>query len=205
MKKIIAMFMVLMMAMAALTACGGKSGSEEEKSGVSVDSLETIGDVIDCEAEDKQSAVYDGKVVYAFKLGETYYRVIGTVTPEQEEEYMNVDILKEGYEDEQKAIVKDIKIDKVENLSDQMLSQEEMDSYVGKTGQEMQDAGWSYSGHDLENMEFWMEYGPFVYTVVFDGKVDEKDWDTFEDESGAKDMKVKSVDFNSIGDATNIE
>ena len=34
---------------------------------------------------------------------------------------------------------------------------------------------------------------------------DEKDWDTFEDESGAKDMKVKSVEFNSIGDATNIE
>ena len=80
-----------------------------------------------------------------------------------------------------------------------------MDAYVGKTGREMQDAGWIYTGHDLENMEFWLQYGPFVYTVVFDGKVDEKDWDTFEDESGAKDMKVKSVEFNSIGDATNIE
>ena len=205
MKRFLALFMVMLMTVTALTACGGKSGSEEEKSGVSVDSLKTIGDVIDCEAEDKQSAVYDGKVVYAFKLGETYYRVIGAVTHEQEEEYQKVDILKDGYEDEQKEIVKDVKIEKVENLSEQILSREEMDACIGKTGQEMQDAGWIYTGHNLENMEFWLQYGPFVYTVVLDGKVDEKDWDTFEYESGAKDMKVKSVEFNTLGDATNIE
>ncbi len=205
MKKIIAMFMVLMMAMAALTACSGSSESGE-KSKKDINSLETIGDVIDLETdEDTQSSISDGKVVYAFKLGGKYYRVIGSITPEQEAEYHSVDIMKEGYEEEQKEIVKNIKIDKIEDLSDQMLSQEEMDAYVGKTGREMQDAGWIYTGHDLENMEFWLQYGPFVYTVVFDGKVDEKDWDTFEDESGAKDMKVKSVEFNSIGDATNIE
>lgn len=205
MKNVLAVLAMIMITVVVLTGCSGTS--EPEKSdGASVDSLKTIGDVIELEAEGKQSAVYNGKAVYAFQLGDTYYRVIAVITPEQEQEYMNIDIMEEGYEDKQNEMLAPVEISEIEDLSEQILSQEDRDALVGKTGEELQNEGWTYSGHDLENMEFWMNYGPFAYTVVFDGEVAEEDYESFDAESGIKDMKVKSVGFNGLGDdATTIE
>ena len=120
--------------------------------------------------------------------------------------YMNVDIFQEGYEKKQQKIIKNIEIDEMEDLSDQMLSQDELDALAGKTGQELVDEGWLFNGgHNLENMEFWMGYGPFNYSVFFDGEVAESDYETFDDEADTRELTVKSAEFNSLGDATNIE
>lgn len=54
-------------------------------------------------------------------------------------------------------------------------------------------------------MEFWMQKGAFTYAIVFDGKVDEADYDTFDAEEGIREMTVKSAAFYELGDATNIE
>lgn len=98
-----------------------------------------------------------------------------------------------------------MEIEKIENLNETILSQEELDALMGKTGQELLDDGWVWTGHDLEAMEFWMQKGAFTYTIVFDGKVDEADYDTFDAEEGIREMTVKSAAFYELGDATNIE
>ena len=54
-------------------------------------------------------------------------------------------------------------------------------------------------------MEVWMCCGPFEYTVIFDGTTDKQNSDDFDIEEETKDMKVKSVKFSALGDATTLE
>lgn len=192
--------------MLSLAGCGG-SGSDDSGSGepVSVDSLKTIGDIIATESDDIQSAVYDDFVLYAFKLGDKYYRARAAISPDQAKAYFDIDYSDDDYEEQQNKILAPLAIEEIEDLSDQILSQEELDALAGKTGQELQDAGWTFSGHDLEEMVFWMNYGPFVYNVYFDGEVAEADYDSFDDDEDTKTLVVKSAEFSTLGDATSIE
>ena len=218
MKKIISIMLAIVLSVTMLAACGNNSGSGSgpEDGSVSgadaavdeaavIESLTTLGDAIALESSDTQTAVYDGKAIYAFKLGDSYYRAIASISPEDEQAYMDIDYMDDDYEEQQKSILSPLVIDQIDNLSLQMLSREELDALVGKTGQDLQDAGWTCSGHNLDDMEFWMEYGVFVYTVTFDGEVPEAEYETFDDEEDTRTMIVKSVRFNGLGDATNIE
>lgn len=207
MKKALSLMLVLLMTMLAFAGCGNSESGEADPSEVpSIESLKTIGDVIALEPEDIQSAVYEDVVVCAFKLGDTYYRVRAAISPEQAQEYFDIDYMDEDYEEQEREIVAPLEIDSVENLNDQMLSQAELDALAGKTGKELVEEGWTYNGsHMLEDMEIWMDYGPFLYSVFFDGKVAEADYESFDDEEGTRDMKVKSAEFNALGNATNIE
>lgn len=199
--------LVLLMTMLVFAGCGGSGSNSSDASDVpSIESLKTIGDVMALETEDMQSAVYEDVVVFAFKLGDTYYRVRAAISPDKAQEYFDIDYMDEDHEEKEKAIIAPLEIDSVEDLNDQILSQSELDSLVGKTGQELVEAGWTYNGsHMLEDMEIWMDYGPFLYSVFFDGEVAEADYESFEDEEGTKDMKVVSAKFNMLGNATNIE
>ena len=210
MKKYLTLMLVLLMSVFALAACGGSADegadASDKSEPVSVDTLKTFGDIIALEKEDVQTSVGGGYVVYAFRVGDTYYRAKSAIPADLEQEYIDVDILEDGYEEKQQALISDVEIDEMENLSEQILSSEERAALVGKTGQELQDEGWTFSGgHDLENMEFWVYYGPFEYTVTFDGEVPESEYETFDDETDTKDMTVKSVEFLTLGDATSIE
>ena len=207
MKKKLLLIMVLTLTMAVMTACGGNgAGGSGSSDDVSVDSLKTIGDVIALEAEETQFAVYEDVVVYVFKLGDAYYRATAAISPEDSQKYFDISYEDEDYEQQQKDIISPLEISEIEDLSDQILSQEERDALGGKTGQELMDDGWTFTGHDLESMEFWMNKGLFCYTVVFDGEVAEADYESFVDEEGTKEMTVKSVEVNGLSDAaTEIE
>lgn len=50
-----------------------------------------------------------------------------------------------------------------------------------------------------------MDYGPFTYSVFFDSEAAGSDHETFDDEADTGDLTVKSAEFNSLGDAANIE
>lgn len=209
MKRLLAVLMVLLVAVSVLTACSGSKSESSEKpadKAASVDSLKTIGDIIEMEPEDLQSAVYEEKAVYAFKLNDVYYRAVAKISKEDFDKYMAIDFSDEDYEEQQNNIVAPLEIEKIENLSDQIISQEELDKLVGKTGKELVENGWVYNGsYNLENMEVSMNKGPFEYTVTFDGKVDEKDYEDYDVEKGTADMKVTGAEFSMMGDATNIE
>lgn len=72
-----------------------------------------------------------------------------------------------------------------------------------QTGQELIDDGWSVWGFNVETMEFNMSHGPYNYIVVFDGKV--KMTEDLDGNDAAAPLKVKSVKYDGIGDAANIE
>ncbi len=208
MKKILFSVLAIILALALLVSCSKEANSSDsapDLKNVSVDSLKTMGDIIALKIEDKQTACYEKYYICAFNLGGTYYRATSNISEELSNTIMGLDILEEGYEKKLEEIVSPLKIDKMENLNEQMMTKEQCDKFIGKTGQELLDDGWYTNGHNLETMEFWMGYGPFQYTVVFNGEVAEKDYEDFDDDEGIKNLTVKSVEYNSIGDATNIE
>ena len=56
------------------------------------------------ESGETQTAVYDGKAIYAFKLGDSYYRAIASISPEDEQAYMDIDFMDDDYEEQQKKL-----------------------------------------------------------------------------------------------------
>lgn len=206
---VLAIVLVLMVSM--LAGCGksgsGSSAEGEKAEGFDVSSIKTIGDVIDLEGkEETQYAVGENKVVYAFKMGDVYYRAIASISDEDQKKYIDIDFSEEDYEKQQEDILRPLEVEKVEDLSDQIISQDELDGLVGKTGQELQDDGWTGGGSfNLDTMEVWMDKGPFVYTVVFDGDLSGENVDDIDIMEATRDLKVKSIEFSSIGDATTLE
>ena len=204
MKKLIGFILVLMIAVFAFAACGAKESSTDntapETDTSIVDSLKTMGDVIALDKDGFQSSVGGGKVVYAFKYGDTYYRATADMPEETQQAYFEIDVMEDDFEEKQKELVAPLEITKFENLSEQILTQDELDALTGKTGQELVSEGWSYDGNFImdSTQEVQMLYGPFVYNVVFDGDIEGAGTDIPEIEEATKDLKVKSIEFQTL-------
>lgn len=211
-KRFIVLVLVILMTI-SLVGCGSKggngqsgSGSGSQSNGTAVESCQTIGELMDLGGESVQWSTSEQVFVYAMELDGEYYRAIAEMTAEQSDALFNVDYNDENYEEQENEIVRPLEITRIDHLNDEILSQSELDALVGKTGQELFDAGWRPGfGYNLEDMEFWMYYGPFTYAVVFDGEVADADVDTFDEEEDIKDMVVKSAEFYMLGDATSID
>ena len=208
MKKTISLILVVLMMLALLAACGqAGDGSEpaapDAATGTAaIESLGTIGDAMALDsAEMREYATYNNHFIYVFELDGTSYRVIASVTDEQEQAIFDLDYEDPDHDAKQEEIVGPLKIETYENLSDMILPQEELDQWVGKTGQELMDAGWTNSGWNLDDMEFWMDYGPMMYSVIMEGTVENVE--EFEEEDIGP-LVIKSVTWQGLGDATDI-
>ena len=206
MKKIFAFIMVLTLALAVLTACGEEQKDEEqkeEKATIDLDSLKTMGDAFALEAENDQFGSDDQHFVYVFEIGGTAYRVIADMTKEVQKEMDKLDASKEDFNDKTKEAAASLEISKRENLTEMIPSQEELDKFAGKTGQDLLDDGWTVSGWDIDENTFTMNKGPFAYTVVIDSKL--KESDDFDGDEEIKKLKIKTIKYSDIGDATNLD
>ena len=213
MRKGLALFLTLILMISVLAGCGQtgeeSSGGTDGAAGepvsgtAAIESLATIGDAMALEgAEFRQSSGQDNRFTYVFGLEGTYYRVMAPMTDEEFQAFMDLEFDDPDYDAKLEKVIGPLKIDMWENLNDMIPPQEELDQWVGKTGQELFDAGWTNSGWNLDDMEFWMDYGPFMYTVVMDGTVENVE--DFDEEDIAP-LVVKSVTYNDLGDASYIE
>lgn len=184
----------------ALAGCGsGASGT------FNMDSYQTIGDVMALDTENVQWGTSDSDFIYAIEMNGSYYRFKAEMTPEQEEALMSVDYAEDDYEEQQDKIIAAFVITDRQAVDDLKLSQEQCDAFVGKTGQELFDAGWTTGmGYNLAESEFWLYYGPFCYTVTFEGEFEESE-DIYDDADYILDRTVKAVAFRAAGDMTNWE
>lgn len=222
MKKMLSMFLVLVMALSLLAACGGAAapsagstaatpaaGDETPKdpSSPAPDSLKTIGEAMALEADEVQYASYgtdDGYLfIYAFQKDGTYYRAIADMPEKTAEAYWALDFDEEDYDQKVADLVADLKITTFEDLTAGLPEQKDLDALVGKTGQDLLDDGWYCLGYDLSKNEFYMESGVYTYTVVFEGELTATD--DFSAEEAIQDLPILSVDLGGIGDATMME
>lgn len=211
MKRILSLVCVTALLLLVLAACGATEESTSSAAPMEFDAsqLKTMGDVFNNPAVDTgtyQESHSETDYVYVFQVEDTYYRVHGAMTKELYDAVSEVDFEDEDRDQKIRHLLSPMEITSVENLSELIPPQKELDKFIGKTGQELFDDGWTYWYYNLEDMEAGLYYKDFAYAVRFeyDGEpmVNSDDFDFYEE---FKDLKVSSVTFDGLGDAAVLE
>ena len=207
MKKAFVIVLSLLIVLSLFAACG-KQRSNDPSASDNVPasdalSVETVGDALALMGEgESQFATLEKAYVVAFEKDGVYWRVIAELTPEQHDAIFALDILDEDHEEKEKELVSPLTVTKIENLNEKKLSDDDMTALVGKTGAELFDSGWTTGmGYDLESMEFYLEYAPFMYTVTFEKQEQLENTDDFDQEAAVASLKVVSVSFSGLGNS----
>lgn len=215
MKKAFSLALALLLVLLALTACGiikpaGDGGAQPAAVGSDEPAIteaeelkayKTIGDVLALEsAEHQQSATFWNTYTYVFSMDGTIYRVVAPMSSQTFDAILALDFSEDDYEDKLNELISPLEIERHENLSTAIPSQKLLDELIGKTGEELLNDGWDVVGYFLDEMKFYMNHGLFEYAVTFDGKLTySEDFDEYEE---IKPLKVKSVAYESLGNAT---
>ena len=204
MKKLLTLLLAAVMVF-ALAACGNSAapaGSAEAQSG----EITTLGDALRMGRETQYVGSWnDEQYVYVFDNNGIPTRVVADLTPELNEtidEIQFSDTLEED-EKEQKLLeaIGELPLVSVEDLSSYVLSQEELDALVGKTGQELLDAGWTDQGSHWDGgdgLVVEMTQGIFDYEIHFNESAE-----FAEDQSAEEvipDLTVKSAAYYGFAD-----
>ena len=168
-----------------------------------LEDLKTLGDAFAYEL--RARSVYEDRFIYACQVQENvFWRVEAVITPELYAQIDALDFFDEAYEQKLTDLVKDLPIDKAIDLSENLMSQQEMDALVGKTGQELLDMGFLSAGSYGFAEDFsWVELsrGAFSYEVFFNERVKEQKED-YDVEETIRDMTVSSFSFSgALSDA----
>ena len=207
MKKGFVFVLSLLIVLTLFAACGKKESNDPTPTNNAPASdtlsVETIGDALALTGEGEfQSATLGKAYVVVFEKDGVYWRVIAELTPEQHDAIFALDILDEDHEQKEKELVSPLTVTKCENLNEKKLSDDDMAALVGKTGAELFDSGWTTGmGYDLESMEFYLEYAPFMYTVTFEKQEQLENTDDFDEEAAVASLKVVSVSFSGLGNS----
>lgn len=213
MKRILAIVMALVLVLSALTACSSKSNKNDtagKDAAASFDpsQVKTMGDAFAYEDEEQQQqeAYTETEYIFVFQVGDVYYRAVADIPKDVSDEIWAIEFEDENRDQKVRDLVSPLPLTSLENLNEQILSQDELDRLIGKTGQDLFDAGWTNWYYNLEDMEAGMYYGPFSYMVKFayDGEPMENT-DDFDFYEAFKDLKILSVTYDGLGDASNLE
>ena len=141
--------------------------------------------------------------VYAFEQDGNTYRAICDIPEETTQAIFDLDFDAPEYEKAYRELISPLPVKAIENLTEGMPTQEEAEQYLGKTGQELMDDGWTVQFYNLEDMQFGMYYGPYSYAITFEGEV--KDPENFDEYTDMGGLTVAAITCDGIGDATNVE
>ena len=207
MKKGFVCVLSLLIVLSLFAACG-KKGSNDPTPTNNIPasdtlSVKTIGEALALKGEGEfQSATLGKAYVVVFEKDGVYWRVIAELTPEQHDALFALDILDENHDEKEKELVSPLTVTKIEDLNEKKLSDDDMAALVGKTGAELLDSGWtSGMGYNLDSMEFYLEYAPFMYTVTFEKQEQLENTDDFDEEAAVASLKVVSVSFSGLGNS----
>ena len=207
MKKGFVCVLSLLIVLTLFAACGKKESNDPTPTNnvpaSDTLSVETIGEALALKGEGEfQSATLGKAYVVVFEKDGVYWRVIAELAPEQHDALFALDILDENHDEKEKELVSPLTVTKIENLNEKKLSDDDMTALVGKTGAELFDSGWTTGmGYDLESMEFYLEYAPFMYTVTFEKQEQLENTDDFDEEAAVASLKVVSVSFSGLGNS----
>ena len=128
----------------------------------------TLGDIL--EYDSPASSYSDDVYIHVFHAGDVFYRAEADITAEIAQGLSDIDFFDPDKDQKARDLLGDLPIRNLYNLSSVLLSQAELDALVGKTGQDLLNAGFvpsgSYGFGDGLSMAF-MEKGPFEYQFDF--------------------------------------
>ena len=203
-------FVLSLCLLAGCGASGPDSSADDSASGGTVDlaGISTLGDAFALSGKDEyseQRASTDGKYIYVFSVDGKAYRFIADLPADIQDKIFDLEF-DDDHDKNEMALVADLPVVTAEDLTEQILSQEELDALVGKTGKELFNEGWREgSFYNTETLEVWLEYGPYAYAMHFDGEIAPEEAESFDVEEGIADMKLIDAAFEGLGDATYID
>ena len=205
MKKTTAFFLACLTVLSLLAGCGAKNDSasaapsaQEAEAAPAADTSEfkTMGDVFSYDSGN--NGFSETHFVYVFDKDGITYRATAELPADVSEAIWAIDFFDENRDAAIREMVASLPILQLDNLTEMLPPQEELDALIGKNVQELLDDGWTFWCWNTEDMEFGMNYGPFSYTLVCEGTLD--DPEDF-DESQADRLTVKSAACDGVGDA----
>lgn len=196
-KTVTATMLALALTALPLAGCGGQASQGGEagsgdagqaQAAMDVSSWTTFGDAMAyCAEEGKSTASWDEKhYVTMFDTNDGgVVRVVAKMDPETYKAFAKLDMLDEDYNEKFLEVMGGLELESAEDLTDDVMTQDELDAYKGKTGQDLIDDGfafesyWMYGGDETGAT---MSQGYFAYDVTFDTSITD---DQSEDEGAA--------------------
>ena len=133
------------------------------------------------------------------------YRAYADITQEVFDEIMALDFENPEYESKYRIATGNLDIRQIDNLTEMIPLQEELDQWVGKTGKDLHDAGWQEGyGYNLEEMDFFLNYGPFSFMVQFEKDKEYENSDDFDVWTTIEPLTVVNVTYDGVGNGAEI-
>lgn len=197
MRKLLAVLFALLL-LVSLSACG-KGGNEEEKGkGFNPDTMKTMGDVLSVDIDGSGWEMGEDYMVIV-QYGDNFlHRYSAHLSSDIYERLDAIDFFDEQRNEKYVEILKEVPVEKYEDLSDKLPDEEKLNSFVGKTGQELLDMGATSSGYmlDGDNAQFFLDIGLFEYLFTFNEHVEYSE--DLDEEEVLKTLTVKSVEYQSV-------
>lgn len=151
---------------------------------------------------DKDSISYGANDTYfvcVFKAGDATIRTVSEMDLSKEAQFADIDT---GDPEQLAGVVGNFKLISAQDISSELLSQSDIEAYVGKTGQELLDAGFvfqSYFWYGGEQTGAEMGKDDFSYNFTFDTQISENQTE----DGGASIKDAKVVEAQSMGNLSN--
>lgn len=142
------------------------------------------------------SSTFNNHYVLAFELNGTQYRAVCKLTDEQFRAIFDLDFDDPEYQKKLNELLAPLKIDRIDNLTEMIPSEEELSAYNVRTIGELLDNGWRFSSCNTEDKECSLFHDLFSFAVKYDGTIPQG---TEIDETAVRDLKVVSVRYEGIG------
>ena len=141
--------------------------------------------------------------IYVFEIDDIIYRAIANLNSETSKQLSDLELNDPEYERKFKELVSPLQVVQVDIITNAIPSQDLLNKYVGKTGQDLLDEGFSSYDYNLDEMEFSMTFGWFSYIVKFDGQIENEE--SLDINEAIKDLKVLSIKYEGLADLSNLE
>ncbi len=168
---------------------------------VDLDTVKTLGDLLGL--PEVGASLTGTTYVYAFEQDGNTYRAICDVPEETAQAIFDLDFEDPDYDKKLSELIAPLPVKVIENLTENIPSQQEADQYIGKTGQELIDDGWTVHYYNLDELQFGMNHGAYSYDITFEGTV--KDPENFNEDTDMGGLTVKAITCSGVGDATYME
>lgn len=213
-KNLTAAMLALALTALPLAGCGGQtseteaddaSAGQEQLAPMDVSSWTTLGDAVAYQAEEGSNTAAWDENHYVTMFDTTdggVVRVVAKMDPETYDAFGELSILDDDYNEKFLEVMGGLELEIAEDLSDGVLAQDQLDAYVGKTGQDLVDEGfvfesyWMYGG---EETGATMSQGYYAYNVTFDVSITD---DQYEDEGAAiMGATIKAMEYAGASNA----
>lgn len=216
--KVAAAAVVAALMATPLVACSGQqSGGDgtasesgaaaSQAATVDTSSWKTMGDVFAAAGEDPRSSAGWNEKYYvcAIEVDGSYYRVVAQLNDQIYKELDAIDWSKEDAESQNREALSEAVVQSVDDLSVDAVPQDELDAFVGKTGKDLEAAGFTFQDYYMYGGEqAGADYakGSLAYMFTFNASVAEDDTD----DGGAalSDATITEAELDGASaDATN--